>query len=86
MTAPRTIALLGTGIMGAHMARRLAQGPALAIRFNKQLVNKELEERVARLYEAAFAMEAITFASADHQEAVRAFSERRAPTFQRGHR
>jgi 3-hydroxyisobutyrate dehydrogenase-like beta-hydroxyacid dehydrogenase len=25
MTAPRTIALLGTGIMGSHMARRLAQ-------------------------------------------------------------
>src|SRR5947209_6689595 len=25
MTAPPTIALLGTGIMGSHMARRLAQ-------------------------------------------------------------
>jgi enoyl-CoA hydratase len=68
------------------MARRLAKGPALAIRFNKQLVNKELEERVARLYEMAFAMEAITFRSADHLEAVAAFGERRAPTFQRGHR
>jgi enoyl-CoA hydratase len=68
------------------MARRLAKGPALAIRFNKQLVNKELEERVARLYDMAFAMEAITFRSADHLEAVAAFTERRAPTFQRGHR
>ena len=68
------------------MARRLANGPALAIRFNKQLVNKELEDRVARLYEMAFAMEAITFRSADHLEAVAAFGERRAPTFQRGHR
>jgi len=68
------------------MARRLARGPALAIRFNKQLVNKELEERVTRLYEMAFAMEAITFRSADHVEAVASFTERRAPTFQRGHR
>jgi hypothetical protein len=31
-------------------------------------------------------MEAITFRSADHLEAVAAFGERRAPTFQRGHR
>ncbi len=68
------------------MARRLARGPALAIRFNKALVNKELEDRVARLYEMAFAMEAITFRSADHLEAVAAFGERRAPVFQRGHR
>jgi len=68
------------------MARRLAKGAALAIRFNKALVNKELEERVNRIYEMAFAMEAITFRSADHLEAVAAFGERRAPTFQRGHR
>jgi enoyl-CoA hydratase len=66
------------------MARRLAKGPALAIRFNRQLVNKELEDRVGRLYDAAFAMEAITFRSADHAEAVRAFGEKRAPVFQRG--
>jgi len=68
------------------MARRLAKGAALAIRFNKALVNKELEDRVNRIYEMAFAMEAITFRSADHLEAVAAFGERRAPIFQRGHR
>ena len=68
------------------MARRLAHGPALAIRFNRQLVNKELEDRVNRIYDTAFAMEAITFRSADHQEAVKAFGEKRLPTFQRGHR
>ena len=68
------------------MARRLAKGAALAIRFNKALVNKELEERVNRVYEMAFAMEAITFRSADHLEAVAAFGERRPATFQRGHR
>jgi enoyl-CoA hydratase len=67
-------------------AHRLAQGAALAIRFNKRLVNKELEERVDRLYEMALAMEAVTFRSADHLEAVKAFGEKRAPVFVRGQR
>jgi enoyl-CoA hydratase len=65
-------------------ARRLASGASLAIRFNKRLVNKELEERVNRMYEMALAMEAVTFRSADHLEAVKAFGERRSPTFARG--
>src|SRR5699024_10638186 len=65
-------------------ARRLAKGASLAIRFNKRLVNKDLEERVDRLYETALAMEAITFQSTDHQEAVQAFAERRSPVFTRG--
>jgi hypothetical protein len=34
----------------------------------------------------AFAMEALTFRSADHLESVRAFAAREAPTFTRGHR
>jgi enoyl-CoA hydratase len=68
------------------MARRLAQGAALAIRFNKRLVNKELEERVDAIYEMALAMEAVTFRSADHLEAVKAFGEKRAPVFIRGQR
>jgi enoyl-CoA hydratase len=68
------------------MAGRLAQGAALALRFNKRLVNKDLEERVDRIYEMALAMEAVTFRSADHLEAVKAFGERRAPVFIRGQR
>lgn len=67
-------------------ATRLARGAALAIRFNKRLVNKELEERVDRLYETALSMEAITFMSADHREAVAAFTEGRRPDFSREHR
>ena len=68
------------------VARKLAKGASLAIRFNKQLVNKELEDRVNRIYEMALAMEAITFSSADHLEAVRAFGAREMPKFTRGHR
>jgi len=65
-------------------ARRLAAGAALAIRFKKRLVNKELEDRVDRIYEMALAMEAVTFRSADHREAVKAFTEGRTPVFARG--
>lgn len=63
------------------MAKRLAAGPQIAIRFNKRLVNKELEERVSRLYDLSLALEAITFETADHQEAVKAFLEKRKPVF-----
>jgi enoyl-CoA hydratase len=68
------------------MAHRLSQGAALALRFNKRLVNKDLEDRVDRIYEMALAMEAVTFRSADHLEAVKAFGERRPPVFIRGQR
>lgn len=62
-------------------ARRLAAGASIAIRFNKRLVNKELEDRVSRIYDMALAMEAVTFASKDHLEAVDAFLNKREPVF-----
>jgi enoyl-CoA hydratase len=65
------------------MARKLAAGPQIAIRFNKRLVNKELEEKVNKIYDLALALEAITFETADHQEAVRAFLDKRKPVFGR---
>ena len=66
------------------LAERLAAGPRIAIQFNKRLANAELLDRVNRLLDASLAMEAVTFESADHQEAVRAFLEKRAPVFGRG--
>ena len=65
------------------MARKLAAGPQIAIRFNKRLVNKELEDKVSRLYDLSLALEAITFETADHKEAVRAFLDKRKPVFGR---
>jgi enoyl-CoA hydratase len=62
-------------------ARKLAAGPQIAIRFNKRLVNKELEEKVVKLYDLSLALEAITFETADHREAVRAFLDKRRPVF-----
>jgi len=66
------------------MARRLAEGPAIAIRFNKRLVNKELEMRVAQLYDLSVAFEAISIETADHREAIDAFLEKRPATFRSG--
>lgn len=66
---------------GLAAAQRLANGASIAIRFNKRLVNKELEDRVSRIYDMALAMEAVTFASQDHLEAVDAFLNKRTPVF-----
>lgn len=63
------------------LATRLAHGPQVAIQFNKRLANAEVVERVNRLIDASLAMEAITFTTADHREAVRSFLEKRPPRF-----
>ncbi len=63
------------------LAIRLAQGPRVAIEFNKRLANADLVDRVNRVLDASLAMEAITFSTKDHREAVRAFLDRREPTF-----
>jgi enoyl-CoA hydratase len=75
--APRAELLDAAGAM----ARRLAAGPQVAIQFNKRLANADLVEKVNRLIDASLAMEAITFGTADHREAVRSFIEKRPPTF-----
>lgn len=63
------------------MAQRLARGPQVAIQFNKRLANAELVDRVNRVIDASLAMEAITFGTADHREAVQSFIEKRPPVF-----
>jgi enoyl-CoA hydratase len=65
------------------MAQRLARGPQVAIQFNKRLANLELVDRMNRILDASLAMEAITFGTADHREAVQAFIEKRPPSFGR---
>ena len=63
------------------LARRLAKGPQVAIQFNKRLANLDLLDRVNRVIDASLAMEAITFTTADHREAVQSFIDKRPPTF-----
>lgn len=66
------------------MARRLAASPALPVRLNKRLVNKELEARVVQLYDLSVAFEALTLESQDHREAVSSFLEKRPAVFRSG--
>lgn len=66
------------------VAQRLASGPRVAIEFNKRLANAEIVDRVNRLLDTSLALEALTFETADHQEAVKAFLEKRAPRFGQG--
>jgi enoyl-CoA hydratase len=66
------------------MAKRLAAAPALPVRLNKRLVNKELETRVVQLYDLSVAFEALTLESADHREAVSSFLEKRPAVFRSG--
>lgn len=63
------------------MADRLANGATLAIRWTKAVVNMELRRIHAALTDAALGYETLTNSSADHQEAVSAFRERREPKF-----
>jgi enoyl-CoA hydratase len=63
------------------LAERLASGASIAIQFNKRLANADLLDRVNRALDASLAMEAITFGTADHREAVDAFLAKRAPRF-----
>lgn len=63
------------------MAEELVNGATLAIRWTKTVVNMELRRIHAALTDAALGYETLTNSSADHQEAVNAFREKRKPKF-----
>ena len=64
-----------------EFARRLADGPILAIKWTKVSVNKLLKASVNLVLDASLALEAQTFRTEDHREAVRAFAEKRPARF-----
>ncbi len=63
-------------------ARRLAQGPPLALSLAKAAVYRGLDLDISAAFDYAATAEAITLTSEDHREGVRAFREKRPPTFQ----
>lgn len=63
-------------------AERLANGPTMAIKGTKVSVNIGLKQLAHSIMDASLAYEFITFASQDHAEAVRAFTEKREPKWQ----
>jgi enoyl-CoA hydratase len=62
-------------------ADRLAGGALVAIRTSKMSVNIGLKELATSIMDACLALESLSNASADHQEAVAAFREKREPRF-----
>jgi enoyl-CoA hydratase len=63
------------------LARRLAEGPTLALKWTKMALNQVLRERMDLVLEIGLAMEGATFLSDDFREAASAFLEKRTPTF-----
>lgn len=64
-----------------EFACRLADGPVLAVKWTKVSVNKLLKAATNLVLDTSLALEARTFATEDHREAVRAFVEKRPPRF-----
>lgn len=65
----------------AEFADRLAAGATKAIRWSKMSANIGLKQLAHSIMDASLAYEAMSNVSADHQEAVNAFREKRAPQF-----
>ncbi len=65
-----------------EIARRLAQGAPLAIRWTKFSLNKILRDHVNLALDSSMFLEAATMSSEDLEEAAKAFFEKRKPQFQ----
>lgn len=65
----------------AQFADRLAAGATKAIRWTKMSTNIGLKQLAHSIMDASLAYEAMSNVTADHQEAVNAFREKRAPQF-----
>lgn len=63
------------------LARRIAANPPYAVRMTKRLLREGRTASLTALLEASAAAQAICHATADHEEAVNAFLEKRAPSF-----
>jgi len=64
-----------------ELAQELADGPTWAIRYTKVSVNKFLSEQVNLILDASLGLEMLTFNTADHKEATKAWVEKRKPQF-----
>ena len=64
-----------------EIARRLAQGAPMAIRWTKYAINKILRDHVNLALDSSMFLEAITMSSEDLEEAARAFFDKRRPLF-----
>jgi 2-(1,2-epoxy-1,2-dihydrophenyl)acetyl-CoA isomerase len=66
----------------ARIARRLADGPPIALAASKRLLNQGLTVSLAQALEAETNVQVANFGTADTREAVLAFLEKRDPRFE----
>ena len=64
-----------------ELARRLATGPALAIRGTKHAMNKKIWNDLNLALDMGLSLEARSAGHPDHQEAARSFVEKRPPKY-----
>lgn len=63
-------------------ATRLAKQPPLAVQYTKLAMNQLLKQSMLVAFDYSTALEVLTFVSADHEEAITAVREKRAPKFE----
>jgi 2-(1,2-epoxy-1,2-dihydrophenyl)acetyl-CoA isomerase len=63
-------------------ARRLAEGPPIALSLTKGMLNNSLSVSMEQALEDEARSQAVNFASRDTREALRAFAEKRPPIFE----
>lgn len=66
------------------LAKELAQGAPLAIKWTKAALNQRIWQEMAASHHFSLAVESLTMNSGDNKEAARAFAAKRKPVF-RGH-
>ena len=66
----------------AEIAGRLAAGPPLALSSTKRLLNQSAQVTLSQALEAEAQAQAVNFSTRDTAEAVRAFVEKRDPSFE----
>lgn len=63
------------------IAEKIASNPPHAVRLTKRLIHEAIHTRLDTLLELSAAYQALSHQTPDHQEAVSAFLEKRAPVF-----
>lgn len=66
------------------IARQIAENPPHAVRMAKRLIRQAQDSSLSSVLDMSAAMQAAAHATADHDEAITAFGERRAPRFTGG--
>ena len=63
------------------LAARIAASPAATLRLSKRLLREGQQQRLSDVLELSAAFQALAHETTDHEEAVAAFLDKRAPVF-----